>query len=281
MTRFNRIAALVCAASSLVGSPNVVIAQSLPQPDGFETLEITAPADVRPYDFAILGVKPGMAIADALALIEDHLGKELVPVEGTLQVTSPDGKMLRTQLRVGYVTPGIDFHLRNQSNEPYDSIEIDVSTQAIGSVVTAIRREVRMSTTDGPDAAALIAQLEELYGPPSDLPSGSLGRKWRWALDQDHAPIPMPESYNQLADEACAFGLPDDGRYNYRLNPELGEERNCGMSYTAEHLTNGAATITMSFRMIDYSLMVQDHEAATPQIDKALEVETQPSDMKL
>ncbi len=69
--------------------------------------------------------------------------------------------------------------------------------------------------------------------------------------------------------------------YSYRLDPELGEGRNCGMSCWAEHLTNGAATITMSFRMVDYDLMVQDREAATPQIDTALDVETQPSDMKL
>lgn len=266
---------------ALLGLAAPVVAQSLPQPDGYDTLTETQPASVRPYDFAILGVKPGMPIGEAVALIEAHLGQELSPVEGTLQVESPAGKVFRTKLRVGYVTPGIDFFLRNQSNEPYDSIEIDVSTLAIGSVVTAIRREVRMSAADGPDAAALIAQLEGLYGPPSDLPSGSLGRKWRWALNRDYASIPMPESYNQLADEVCAFGLPDDGRYNYRLDPELGEGRNCGMSYTAEHLTNGATAITMNFRMVDYNLMVQDHEAATPQIDKALEVETQPSDMKL
>lgn len=263
-----------------IGLAGSSFAQTLPQPDGYDTLVETAPVDPRPYDFTILGVKPGMPIEDALALVEEHLGKELSPVGGTLQVTSPDGTVFRTELRVGYETPGISFFLRNQSQEPFDNIKIDVSTPATGSVVTAIQREVRVSASDGPDGAALQAQLEDLYGPPSDLPGGSLGQKWRWAQDLSFAPIPMPEPYDPYSYQACNHSLPNDGRYAYQLNPALGEGRKCGVSYTAEHLPKGD-TITMNFRLIDHNLVVQDHDAANAQIDGKLNADTQPSDMKL
>lgn len=53
------------------------------------------------------------------------------------------------------------------------------------------------------------------------------------------------------------------------------------MSYVAEYRTKGTETITMTFRLIDYNLMVQDRTAARPQIDGTLDAATQPSDMKL
>ncbi|MFP1645441.1 hypothetical protein [Pontitalea aquivivens] len=81
--------------------------------------------------------------------------------------------------------------------------------------------------------------------------------------------------------EACAHGLPSEGRFDYRIAPVLGEERKCGMSYVAEYRTKGTETITMTFRLIDYNLMVQDRTAARPQIDGTLDAATQPSDMKL
>lgn len=260
--------------------PFVASAQYLPQPDGYDILHQTAQVLPRPYEFAILGVKPGMPIAEALALIEEHLGKELSPVGGTLQVTSPEGVAFRTELRVGYETPGIDFFLRNQSQQPFDSIKIDVSTPTSGSVVTAIQREVRVAASDGPDGAALLAQLEGLYGQPSDHPGGSLGQKWRWAMDRAFEPIAMPDDYNPVVFQACSHSLPSSGRYAYRLDLSLGESRNCGVSYVAEHIPQGE-TITMNFRLIDYNLLVQDHLATNAQIDEKLNADTQPSDMKL
>lgn len=280
MIYFVRIAGLVCSASWLMAVPSAIVAQSLPQPEGYDALTTIAPAAVSPYDFAILGVKPGMAIEDALALIETHLSKELLPVGGTLQVTSPEGKTFRSELRVSYETPGIDYFLRNQSQEPYDSVTIDVSTPAIGSVVTAIRREVRVSASEGPDMASLNAQRVGLYGPHSDLPD-AFGEMWRWALDRDYAPIPMPEPYNRLSYQACAYDLPSDGRFSYGAAPALCDDRNCGMSYTAEYSTKGAVAITMNFRLIDYNLIVQDREAAMRLIDETLNTEIEPADMDL
>lgn len=272
---------IILLAVALVGAlPSRTFAQSLPQPEGYDTLTEAQPASVRPYGFSILGVKPGMPIDEAVALIEEHLGQELSPVEGTLQVENSAGKVFRTKLRVGYVTPGIDFFLRNQSNKPYDSIQIDVSSPAIGSVVTAIRREVRVAAGDGPDKAALLAQLEGLYGKPSDLPDRG-DRMWRWALDRAYEPIPMPEPYDMYSYEACAHSLPTEGRFDYRIAPALGEGRKCGMSYVAEYWTKGTETITMTFRLIDYNLMVQDRSAVGPQIDGTLNTATQPADMKL
>lgn len=258
----------------------VLTAQSLPQPDGYDTLENAIAVPAAPYDFAILGMKPGMPIEDALSIAEQHLGEGLLPVGGTLQVTSPDGKAFRTELRVGYETPEIDFFLRNQGTEPYDSIQIDVSTPATGSVVTAIRREVRVPASDGPDAAALRAQLEGLYGPPSEIPTPLPNPSWMWALDLYYAPIPLPEPYDPTVYSPCNRGLPSDGRYEYRLNDQLTGERKCGATFSARHDANGD-TITMWFKLIDYNLVVQDHEAVNAQIDEKLNAAAAPSDMKL
>jgi hypothetical protein len=257
--------------------PSVTIAQSLPQPDGYDALATTAPAATRPYGFAILGVKPGMTIADALVLIEAHLGKELLPVGGTLQITSPDGKAFRTELRVGYETPSIDFFLRNQSQDPFDNIMIDVSTPAIGSVVTSIRREVRVPAGEGPDGAGLRAQLEGLYGAPSEIRVGE--SRWVWAEDLDYAPIPLPADASAYH-LACDPGLPTDGRYSYQQNDTLDGPRKCGVTSTAVHRPGGA-TITMDFRLTDYNLIEADRAAANAQIDGKLSGDTQPADMKL
>lgn len=267
----------LCACLTSTGT---AFAQLLPQPDGYDTLNPIVSVAPAPYDFAILGMKPGMSIEEALNIAEQHLGEQLLPVGGTLQVTSPAGKAFRTELRVGYKTPGIDFFLRNQSAEPYDSIQIDVSTPATGSVVTAIRREVRVPANEGSDAAGLRAQLEGLYGPPSEIPTPLPNPSWIWALDLDYTPIPLPEPYDPAAYSPCNRGLPSEGRYEYRLNEQLAGDRKCGAVFTARHDANGD-TITMWFKLIDYNLVIQDHDAANAQIDEKLNATAEPSDMKL
>ncbi len=280
MIRIPPVPACLYTLLFAIASVDISVAQSLPQPDGYDTLNPAITVTPAFYDFAILGIKPGMPIKEVLSIAEQHLGEQLLPVGGTLQVTSPDGKAFRTELRVGYETPGIDFLLRNQSAEPYDSIQIDVSTPATGSVVTAIRREVRVPASEGPDAAALRAQLEGLYGPPSEIPTPLPNPSWMWALDLDYTPIPLPEPYDPAAYSACVRGLPSEGRYEYRLNDQLAGDRKCGAIFTARHDAKGD-TITMWFKLIDYNLVVQDHDAANAQIDEKLKAAAEPSDMKL
>ncbi|MFD1883380.1 hypothetical protein [Paracoccus pacificus] len=280
MIRMPQVPACLHALLFTIVSVDNSFAQSLPQPDGYDTLNLAASVAPAPYDFAILGMKPGMPIEEARSIAEQHLGEQLLPVGGTLQVTNPNGKAFRTELRVGYETPGVDFFLRNQSAEPYDSIQIDVSTPATGSIVTAIRREVRVPASDGPDAAALRAQLEGLYGPPSEIPTSLPNPSGMWALDLDYAPIPLPEPYDPSAYSACNRGLPNAGRYEYRLNDQLAGDRKCRAIFTARHEANGD-TITMWFKLIDYNLVVQDHDAANAQIDEKLNAAAEPSDMKL
>lgn len=280
MNRIPQVMSCLCTLLFTIAPVEISVAQSLPQPDGYDTLNPAIEGAPAPYDFAILGMKPGMPIEDALTIAEQHLGEQLLPVGGTLQVTSPAGNAFRTELRVGYETPGIDFFLRNQGSEPYDSIQIDVSTPATGSVVTAIRREVRVSASEGPDAAALRVQLEGLYGAPSEIPTPLPNPSWMWALDLNYTAIPLPEPYDPSAYSPCNRGLPSEGRYEYRLNDQLADDRKCGATFTARHDANGD-TITMWFKLIDYNLAVQDHEAANAQIDEKLNAAAEPSDMKL
>lgn len=56
-------------------------AQSLTQQAGYDAFQQTVTIEPRPYEFEILGVKPGMPINDAVRLIEEHLGKELSPLD--------------------------------------------------------------------------------------------------------------------------------------------------------------------------------------------------------
>ena len=101
-----------------------------------------------------------------------------------------------------------------------------------------------------------------------------------WALDLDYTPIPLPEPYDPAAYSACVRGLPSEGRYEYRLNDQLAGDRKCGAIFTARHDAKGD-TITMWFKLIDYNLVVQDHDAANAQIDEKLKAAAEPSDMKL
>lgn len=57
-------------------------------------------------------------------------------------------------------------------------------------------------------------------------------------------------------------------------------DRKCGATFSARHDANGDA-ITMWFKLIDYNLVVQDHDAANAQIDEKLSAAAAPSDMKL
>lgn len=255
------------------------LSQSLPQPDGYDSFVVTAPAEVRPYELAVLGVKPGMPIEEALAVIEGHLGKEMVPLDGTLQITSPEGRAFKTQLRIGYETPGIDFFLRNQSVEPFDSVEIDVSTPATGSVVTAIRREVRMSASDGSDAASLLAQLQAVHGAPTESATGAGDYTWLWVQDLDYTPIGPVGAVNEPV-YACDLGLPDNGRYSYDPPFLPNGPNTCGVTYRVNHSSNGD-TVTLRFWLTDYNLVEQDRKAANTQINEKLNTQSQASDIKL
>lgn len=276
----NRLLAALLSAMVAIGLvPSGASAQSLPQPSGYDSFVVTAPAEPRPYEFAILGVKPGMPIEEALALIENHLGKELASVEGTLQITSSDGRAFKTQLRIGYETPGIDFFLRNQSVEHFDSIEIDVSTPASGSVVTAIRREVRMSASDGSDAASLLAQLAGLHGTPSETDEAPGQLTWLWAQDLTYTAI-GPVGGGNVPEYACVFGMPENGQYSYEPPFLSNGPNNCGVTYRVSHRSNGD-TVTLRFWLTDYNLVDQDREAANAQIDEKLNAKPQASDIKL
>ena len=220
-----------------------------------------------------------MPIDDALAVIEAHLSKELAPLDGTLKITSPDGREFKTQLRIGYETPGIDFFLRNQSVEPFDSVEIDVSTPASGSVVTAIRREVRMSASDGSDAASLLAQLETVHGAPTESATGAGDYTWLWVQDLAYAPIGPVGTVNEPA-YACDLGLPDNGRYSYDPPFLRNGPNTCGVTYRVKHRSNGD-TVTLKFWLTDYNLVEQDRNAANAQIEEKLNAQPQASEIKL
>lgn len=271
--RIPAIALLTFLAAAAAG------AQSLPQQPGYDAFQHAVVVEPRPYEFEILGVKPGMPIDEAVRLIEEHLGKELSPLDGTLQISSPDGRTFRTELRLGYETPGITFFLRNQDDQPFDSLELDVSTPASGSVVTAVRREVRLSASDGPDGASLLAQLEDLYGEPSETKVSPGTNSWLWATDMDYSAIPFvgggPEPRY-----ACVRGLPDNGRYSYEAPFLTGGPNNCGATFGVSHRTS-ATTVTLNFRLTDYKLVDQDREAANSQVDEKLSATAAPSDMKL
>lgn len=100
--RIPAIALLTFLAAAAAG------AQSLSQQPGYDAFQHAFAVEPRSYEFEILGVKPGMPIDEAVRLIEEHLGKELSPLDGTLQISSPDGRTFRTELRLGYETPGVN-----------------------------------------------------------------------------------------------------------------------------------------------------------------------------
>ena len=266
----------VASLLAIMATPGV--SQSLPQPAGNDSLVTTMSAEHRPYGFAVLGVKPGMPIAQALDLIEDHLGNPLAPIDGTLQITGPDGKAFRTELRLGYETPGIDFFVRNQSQDPFDSIQIDVSTPASGSVVTAIRREVRLSVSDASDASSFLAQLDGLHGVQTETETAPGKHSWLWALDLGYKAIPPVGGI--VPEYACPVGMPENGRYSYEP-PFLSDgPNNCGATYRVTHRSDGN-TVTLTFWLTDHLLVAEDRNAANSQIDQKLNTAAKPSDIKL
>lgn len=267
------ITALALASMAAFG-PCVASAE---QPEGYDTLQDkagTLPA--RSYDYAILGIKPGMNGEEAAKRLSEHLGKPMQPTSGVLQVKAPNDAGFRSQMVIGYVTPGIGPTVR-MSARPYEEITLDLSTPALGSVVTGIHRTWRIVGDEAPAQGAFFAQIAETYGAPHMTGGKGAGvNEYLYMLSPEGAPVTGPITVTDANGNSSTAAYPcqdkahpAEGTYRYRggKGPETGAH--CSVRFSVRY-QGGAQDATLRFDLVDFDLMRRDEQAADPQIEQKL-----------
>ena len=169
------------AAAALLG-----LATGLPAPLAAQT--VFEPADVplpRPYPYAILDIQPGAPSVEAQAMFEERMMLRMEPVEVRLRVGSPDG---RREVAFAFpqrmATAGVGRAAR-RSRDPFAAVTTALATDALENRVLRIERSLQQPVGELPQPEALLAQLEDLYGPPSDTLSDARASIWTWAWGGD------------------------------------------------------------------------------------------------
>lgn len=230
--------------------------------------------DDRPYDYAIVGVVPGMTANEAREIIEEYTDTKLDTDEiaGTVSANARTANYRYTRsLR----TPGATR--LTQGNGTYEVFEVLLATQALEQTVVSINRRIRKPPESLPEPNALRAQLEETYGTPSrvEIEGPSMRLTYFWT---DAGLIEDIEAVEETTIEhEVAPGDIKRFRYQPCRTPERHVEyefkfpRNrpfmpgCTARFTVAYRT-GPGVAELSFELRDFDLIRANREASDQQI---------------
>ncbi|RJE85039.1 hypothetical protein [Paracoccus onubensis] len=236
-----------------------------------ELTPLSAP-EPRPYPYKILDLQPGQIATEIVPELEEHLGGSLNPKIIQQVVTSPEGLRFEADITIGYNTAGIGLRTR-MGNEPYEQMTLRNATPVLEGRIVGIWRTMRKPNAELPDPAALAAQLEELYGPPSWSGTDALGGrmvKYVWT-PSGQLGLQEEEPCARLSYQGYAF----DSERRRVAPPE------CSAVFTASYETE-AGQSTIRFSLVDFELARQDLEETDRQILEQISGENvEPSDMNL
>lgn len=228
--------------------------------------------DPRPYPYKILDLQPGQIATETVAGLEEQLGRSLNPKVVQQVVTSPQGLRFEADITIGYNTAGIGLRTR-MGNEAYEQITLRNATPVLEGRIVGIWRTMRKPNAELPDPAALAAQLEELYGPPSWSGTDALGGrmvKYVWTPSGQLSP---------QEEEPCARLSYQGYAFESERLPIAPPE--CSAVFTASYETE-AGQSTLRFSLVDFELARQDIEETDRQILEQISGDNvEPSDMKL
>ena len=286
----NRIAlapalALLAAA---VAAPLAALAQDALVP-------LPAP-EARPYPYAVLDVQPGMLAAEARAVIEAELGAELEPQRRQVRVQARDGAAFE-------FTYDGEMSVPNQSSgigrpqEPFETVVMVLATDVLEGRVVKLWRKLHQPNAELPEPAALRAQLEGLYGPPSEVETqyDTTRLTWAWGEDgfiEDLAAVEAatmehevePGEVREVSYWPCKSLTEADFAYSFSQLRHEPFNPGCVATYTVTY-ERGPETSTVTFALADHALGRAQREETDRQITEALTATpaapAEPSDMKL
>lgn len=226
----------------------------------------------RPCPYKVLDLQPGQIATEIVPQLEEHLGGSLNPKIIQQVVTSPEGRRFEADITIGYNTAGIGLRTR-MGNEPYEEITLKNATPVLEGRLVGLWRTMRKPNAELPDPAALAAQIEKLYGPPSWSGTDALGGwmvKYVWTPSGQLGP---------QEEEPCAR-LSYQG-YAFDTDRRAVAPPECSAVFTASYETE-AGQSTIRFSLVDFELARQDLEETDRQILEQISGENiEPSDMKL
>lgn len=243
----------------------------------------------RPYPYAILDIQPGAAAMEAASMFGERMMLILVPEQVALRVQNGEGRAFALTFDQKLVTQGVGLRTR-MGREPYAEIRATLATEAMGGRVLEIHRTIREPNENLPEPAAVIAQLEERYGPPSRREANRA--IWAWGEtgfipDLDGQPLHEFTTIARNGTRTTTQYRPctdyfDSAEYRFRQHRETPIMPGCVALFTVG-FSGGAEVSTVSFSLTDFDLVRQHVAEVDRQIIEALtsDAPVAPSDMDL
>lgn len=241
-----------------------------------DQLTETLKPEPRPYPYAILDIQPGADAMDATSMFGERMMLILVPEQVALRVENGEGRAFALTIDQKLITEGVGLNTR-MGRAPYAEIQTTLATEAMGGRVLQIRRTFREPNENLPQPAALIAQLEERYGPPSKRDGNSAS--WAWGEDGfipdlDGQPLREITTIDQRGTQKTmqfqpCVGYFDTAEYRFRQHRETPIMPGCTALFSVG-VNGGAELSTVSFSLTDFDLVRQHVAEVDRQIIEAL-----------
>ncbi|WP_303704492.1 hypothetical protein [Celeribacter baekdonensis] len=255
-----------------------------------DSLAETLTPEPRPYPYAILDIQPGAEAIEASSMFGERMMLILVPEQVALRVENGEGRAFALTFDQKLVTQGVGLHTR-MGRDPYAEVNATLATEAMGGRVLRIQRTFREPNENLSEPAAILAQLERLYGPPSRRTSE--GATWAWGEDGfipdlDGQPLHEITTVSQFGSRKtiqyrrCSTGFSADAEYRFRQHRETPIMPGCTALFNFNY-RGGAQLSTVSFSLTDFDLIRQHVAEVDRQILEALTTgaPVAPADMDL
>lgn len=286
------------ATACLALLPTLATAQDTAQQHVFTALP--APAE-RPYPYEILGMQPGDALDDVMAILTPR--SETAPTNKTdvFAVQSPDGRTLEFTYELLREIGALSLN-DNLANVNFpEHMRVFLASTVLEQRAVILDRSMRLPTEELPTAQALQAQMEAAYGTPTKIETtrGNVTLTYAWSDEgfipdlaaQTSHPITFTERDGR---EITSTYQPCVANTDKRMNdvteyffqyprPAItATGPTCVAIFTISHTTKPGTT-AISFKLTDYDLARQNRDELDRQIIEALtgETTTAPSKMEL
>lgn len=262
-----------------------------------ELKPLAAPAE-RPYPYEILGLQPGDAFDDVLAVYSERTDADPTSESEVLRVQSPDGAVFEFTYqkfsRIGDV--GVRGRLANADQ---DQVTVTLTSDVMEQRPMAIHRSMRQPSDTLPEPLELRAQIEDTYGPPSrvEIDGRTMTLTYAWSTegfieDLDALGILTHEettasggrerttiSEYELCGNAGHYRNRVDYRFEYPREQSI--KIGCIATFSVTYRGEPGSTL-IGFSLVDYELGRMHMEELDRQIVEALTgAEVEASDMDL
>ena len=258
---------------------------------------LPAPAE-RPYPYEILGLQPGDALDDVLAVYSERTEADPTSESEVLRVQSPDGAVFEFTYQKFSRIGDVGVHGR-LANADQDQVTATLSSDVMEQRPMAISRIMRQPSDTLPEPLELKAQIEGLYGPPSRVEINGRTMKLTYAWSTEGF-IPDLDALGTLQHEKtetrggrerttiseyelCGSAQHYRNTVEYRFEYPRDEEikTGCLATFTVTYRGEPGSTL-IGFSLVDYELGRQHMAELDRQIVEALsDEEVEASDLDL